>query len=184
MNSSPIPDIPAPTQGRYQVRLDFGPAGLRRLGAADVVVWVDSLPEAGALPEMEGIADTAAIILGGMTTRTAVAEWILQRQVRLGRRVTVSLVAAGFEGGFASHDLLAAGAIVDALGARGLDFTSPEAAVAAAAFDGLRGAVGHLFTASVVGQNVRAKLSPEPVRQAAAIDTQTEVVVLREGSES
>ncbi|UCR88536.1 2-phosphosulfolactate phosphatase [Mycetocola spongiae] len=184
MNQSSAPEISPPSQGRYQVRFDFGPEGLRRLGDVDILVWVDSLPEAGSIPALDGLGDHTAIILGSLNSRTAVAEWILGRQVALGRRLTVALVGAGFEGGFATHDFLAAGAIADALAERGIDFTSPEAAVAAAAFAGLRGATGHLFTASIVGQLVRNRLSAEPVKAASQIDTQTEVVVLREGAEA
>lgn len=180
MTDSSLPETFAPAQARYQVRFDFGSAGLRRLADADIIVWVDALPEAGSLPSLEEVAPTSAIILGALTTRSAVADWILRRQVDLGKRVSIALVAAGFEDGFASHDLLAAGAIIEALADRGIDFTSPEAAVAGAAYAGLRQASGHLFTASVVGQNVRRKLSLEPVKAAAQIDSQTEVVVLRE----
>ena len=39
---------------------------------------------------------------------------------------------------FAVEDLLAAGAVVDALASRGIDYASPEAAAACAAFTGLR----------------------------------------------
>lgn len=177
---SSLPETFAPAQARYQVRFDFGSAGLRRLADADIIVWVDALPEAGSLPSLDDVAPTSAIILGALTTRSAVADWILRRQVELGRRLSIALVAAGFEDGFASHDLLAAGAIIEALADRGIDFTSPEAAVAGAAYAGLRQASGHLFTASVVGQNVRRKLSIEPVKAASQIDSQSEVVVLRE----
>ncbi len=180
VTDSSLPETFAPAQARYQVRFDFGSAGLRRLADADIIVWVDALPEAGSLPSLDEVAPTSAIILGALTTRSAVADWILRRQVDLGTRVSIALVAAGFEDGFASHDLLAAGAIIEALADRGIDFTSPEAAVAGAAYAGLRQASGHLFTASVVGQNVRRKLSLEPVKAAAQIDSQTEVVVLRE----
>ena len=55
---------------------------------------------------------------------------------------------------FAVEDQLGAGAIVDALGALGIDHTSPEAAAACEAFRGLRGAVRHLLTASGSGQEL------------------------------
>ena len=61
-------------------------------------------------------------------------------------------MAAGTDdGGFAVEDFLAAGAVIDALGDVGIDFVSPEAAVAGAAFAGLRNASLHLLSASVTG---------------------------------
>ncbi|WP_174238211.1 hypothetical protein [Clavibacter michiganensis] len=46
MTSSADAAHPDPsTQARYQVRLDGGVAGARRIAAgADVIVWVDALP--------------------------------------------------------------------------------------------------------------------------------------------
>ena len=64
----------------------------------------------------------------------------------------MAVVAAGAldDDGFRSavEDVLAAGAVVDALAASGIDFSSPEAAVACAAAVSLRGAQSHLLTAS------------------------------------
>ena len=55
---------------------------------------------------------------------------------------------------FAVEDHLVAGAVIASLGTLGIDATSPEAAVADAAYRGLEGAVGHLVTASVGGRSV------------------------------
>ena len=175
------PVFPPESQGKYQVRFDFGLAGLTRIGHADVVVWVDSLatgPGAQAL-DATLLPSEASIIAAGLVNRSAAAQWVLDHQVRVGRRVSISIVAAGRDGGFASNDLLAAGAVIDALVARGIDFTSPEAAVACAAFEGLKNAVGHLFTASVSGQERSAAGDAASVKAASAIDTRSDVDVLR-----
>ena len=118
------------------------------------------------------------VLAGSLRNRTAVAERILAMQEERGLRTVVAIVAAGERtssstGGvdadsgtadairFAIEDQLAAGAIVDALIGLGIDHTSPEAAVACAAFEGLRHAATHLIGASgsaveLVGEGFRA----------------------------
>ena len=85
---------------------------------------------------------------------------------------------AGAEGGdairFAIEDQLAAGAIVDALVGLGIDHTSPEAAVACAAFEGLRHATTHLIGASgsaveLVEQGFRADVRFASERDASRV---------------
>ena len=149
------------TQARYQVRLDGGVAGARRIaGGADVIVWVDALPSVPpptAARRDEVLATMPArpaVVSAGLADGPAVADWILALQTALGRRAYVAVVAAGTveaDGSWraCAEDQLAAGAVVDALAARGIDATSPEAAVACAAYQQLRPAVGHLATASV-----------------------------------
>ena len=72
----------------------------------------------------------------------------------------VAVVAAGSPvqapEGIPVEDHLLAGAVIDALGTVGIDATSPEAAVAAAGYQGLRGAVGHMLSASVGGRTLAA----------------------------
>jgi phosphosulfolactate phosphohydrolase-like enzyme len=178
--STTAPTITPETQAKYQVRFDFGPAGLARIGNADVIVWVDALASAPAASiDTASIPDQSAVIAAGLVNRSAAAQWIVDHQIALGRRVSISIVAAGRDGGFASQDFLAAGAVIDALVARGIDFTSPEAAVASAAFEGLRSAVGHLFTASVSGQEKAAAGDRDAVKASAAVDSSTDVEVLR-----
>jgi phosphosulfolactate phosphohydrolase-like enzyme len=100
----------------------------------------------------------------------------------------VSIIAAGEPRGggatrFAVEDLLGAGAIIDALGALGIDYTSPEAAAACAAFAGLRGAVAHLLTASATGRAaVAAGVRPADVAAAGRLDTVETVTILRPAS--
>ena len=97
----------------------------------------------------------------------------------MGDRAIVAVIAAGTDDGrFAVEDLLAAGAVVDALSTVGIDSTSPEAAAASAAYEGLRTATGHLLTASVTGQ----ELGAEAVAAAKAANAQPGVTVLREFS--
>ena len=92
-------------QAKYQLRFDWGFAGARAVASdADVVVWVDAVPPLAAPAEDQpsvatalaaSVAADAAIIEGGLTNATATARWILDEQVRLGRRAMVSIIAAG-----------------------------------------------------------------------------------------
>ncbi len=178
------PVLPPPAQAKYQVRFDVGVDGLARVGRADVVVWVDALGVAGDGVDVAAVDPGAAVLSATLRNRSAVARWILDHQVALGRRVSISVVTADGGDAFSSADLLAAGAVIDALSTLGIDFTSPEAAVACAAFVGLSGAVGHLFTASVAGQELVASgaATPAEVRQLAQVDADADVVVLRQTS--
>jgi 2-phosphosulfolactate phosphatase len=181
-------------QAKYQVRFDQGVEGVARIaGAADVLVWVDQVATdaagassaAGQAPsvpdEAIAAAPEAAVLMAGLHDAPAVAAWILADQERLGRRSYVALVAAGrADGGFAADDVLAAGALVDALIGHGIDDTSPEAAVAASAFAGLRRAVAHLATASIAGRDaIAAGVEPAALRRAAAPDPDAGVRVVR-----
>ena len=159
-------------QAQYQVRFDWGLAGALVIGeTADVVVWVDQL----------GFAETDlpahGVVLGSVENRRALADWAIARQGDLGDRFTVAVVAAGEarpDGSlrFAVEDLLGAGAVIDALADIGIDYCSPEAAAAAAAYTGLRNATSHLIASSASGQALgRPTLQLEPVQ---------EIVVLRE----
>ena len=178
MSNSTAPSAPPvvqpAAQAKYQVRLDAGTAGLDRVADVDLLIWVDAL----ALADADTALDTpaATVVAANLTNRSAVAAWALEHQVRLGRRVSIAVVA----GGTGAADSLAAGAMIDALVVRGIDFTSPEAAVACAAFDSLRNAVGHLFTASVDGQTLIAAGARARVVAAARVDSTTEVAILRD----
>ncbi|MDO4065206.1 2-phosphosulfolactate phosphatase [Clavibacter michiganensis] len=169
MTSSADAAHPDPsTQARYQVRLDGGVAGARRIAAgADVIVWVDALPSVPpptAARRDEVLATMPArpaVVSAGLADAPAVADWILALQTALGRRAYVAVVAAGTveaDGSWraCAEDQLAAGAVVDALAALGIDATSPEAAVACAAYQQRRPAVGHLVTASVSARRLDA----------------------------
>lgn len=174
------------SQGKYQVRFDQGDAGLARIaGGVDLVVWVDALADASAaaraLPSSV-VPDSAAIVVAGLTDAPAVAAWILAEQERLGRRAYIAIVAANDGASFAVPDVLAAGAVVDALMALGIDDTSPEAAVVSAAFGGLKRAVRHLTAASVQGRQALADgVSAERLHELAAFGSSDDVRVLRAG---
>jgi 2-phosphosulfolactate phosphatase len=71
--------------------------------------------------------------------------------------------------------------VIDALGALGLDHTSPEAAAACEAFRGLRGAARHLLTASGSGQELVERGARDEVLAAAEVDASASVPVLRGG---
>ncbi len=135
-------------QDAYQVRFDWGRAGEAAISeGADAVIWVDQL----------GGADDARTL----EQADEVADWALAKQEELGGRFRIAVVAAGaerVEGGirFAVEDLLAAGAIIEAIAQRGIDHQSPEAAAAAAAYVGLRTATRHLISASVSSRELRA----------------------------
>lgn len=170
-------------QHRYQVRFDVGLDGARRIGAsAHLLVWCDGLASepvpTDALPPHLEVIDARCGAAG------AIAQRLLQLQAARGERTMVAVVAAGAPvvapEGIPVEDHLLAGAIVDALGAVGIDATSPEAAVAAAGYQGLRGAVAHMLSASVGGRKLAAGEGQAAVSEARARWESTELIVLRE----
>lgn len=146
--------VPAPrSQTSYQVRFEWGASGAAAVAIdADVVAWVD---EIGTEPVPSGARVT------DLAEATEFAQWCLTRQEELGGRFRIAVVAAGAtqpDGSlrFAVEDLLAAGAVIDAIAELGIDHQSPEAAVAAAAYTGLRNATRHLVNASVSAREAQA----------------------------
>lgn len=158
------------------MRFDWGPAGLSAIAeGAGVIIVVQGIADGhqiSAAVESLGreVADTtiadaarasgARVFAASLRNRAAVAQHVLQHQVQRGERVRVALVAEttpdAVGSGFAVDTLFAAGAVIDALAAVGIDYSSPEAAAASAAFTGLERAVGHLYTASTAGQRLIA----------------------------
>lgn len=140
------------TQSIYQVRFDWGSAGAAAItDGADAVVWVDQLPATERV-----VPEFAPVVGGRIQNCAAVADWVLARQGERGDRFTVAVVAAGEERldgsiRFAMEDLLGAGAVIDALAAVGIDYCSPEAAAACAAYTSLKRAAAHLISASESG---------------------------------
>ncbi|GAA0491162.1 2-phosphosulfolactate phosphatase [Microbacterium aurantiacum] len=198
-------------QHRYQVRFDWGVAGLSRLAPADLVVVVDVLGagtaasdalEAGSplahaaldqrFPDAAAVVRAAVdagsgVLLGSLRTARAVAEAVAAVQRARGERTSVSLIAVGEAtpaGGirFAVEDELGAGAIIDALAAFGIDHTSPEAAAACAAFQGLRPAVRHLLTAAGSGQQLIADGARDDAIAAAMVDAASAAPRLIDGT--
>lgn len=137
------------TQSSYQVRFDWGAEGARAVASGvHAIVWVDELG-AEQVPDVD-----VEVVAGALRHADAVARWSLERQSELGGRFVIAVVAAGArqpDGSlrFAVEDLLAAGAVIDAIAGLGIDHQSPEAAAAASAYSGLRNATRHLVTASV-----------------------------------
>lgn len=193
--SETTPAAAPAAQAKYQVRFDQGVDGVRRIGeGVHVVVWVDqttdaaSRPGAAGTPVPQPVLDAApagaAVLAANLRDAAAAAAWILVEQERLGRRAYLAVVAAGrADGGFAADDVLAAGAVIDALIELGIDDTSPEAAVASAAFAGLRRAVAHLATASAGGRGaIAAGVDAADLRREAARDDRAPVRVQRGGA--
>jgi 2-phosphosulfolactate phosphatase len=127
------------------------------------------------------------VIAATLRNRAAVARWILAYQTQQGSRVRVAVVAAGesrTDGTtrFSVEDLLTAGAVIDALATVGVDYCSPEAAAACAAYTGLSRATGHLMTASVSGQQLIGDGQRADVELASELDVSDIVPVLRDGA--
>ena len=194
-------------QARYQVRLDWSVSGARRiLPGAHVAVLVDALlytthvvaaaeggedsPAAGVVAAMldaEASERGLVVLAASLRNRAAVADRVLALQEERGERMIVAVLAAGEPADDgrgirpAVEDQLTAGAVVDALVALGIDHTSPEAAVASAAYEGLRHAAVHLIGASVSGLELVAAGRKAEVRQATERDVTRVVPELREG---
>ncbi|TAJ47815.1 MAG: hypothetical protein EPO52_06295 [Herbiconiux sp.] len=160
------------SQSRYQVRLHVGvPAAEvpELAGTAHLVLVADALDDGdmAAIPPLED----ATVRVVGFRTRERAAADVLEVQARRGDRAIVSIVTlAGPSRAFNVEDFLVAGAVVDALAARGIDFSSPEAAAACAAFTSLHRAVGHLVTASATGAEWAARGRTAEMVEACRID--------------
>ena len=133
-------------------------------------------------------ASGVVVLAASLRNRAAVADHILALQERRGARTTVAIVAVGepesADGGarFTVEDQLTAGAVVDALVALGIDHISPEAAVATAAFEGLRHAIVHLVGASGSGVALTAAGHRAEARLATERDVTTLVPEWRDGA--
>ncbi len=100
--------------------------------------------------------------------------------MELGDRAVVAVVAAGGpDGRFAVEDLLAAGAVIDAIAEAGIDYISPEAAAAVGAFTGLRNATAHVLSASVTGQELIAEHGRDIIAEARERNEEPAFEVLR-----
>jgi len=152
-------------QGSYQVRFDWGAAGATAIAeGAHLVVWVDQLAAAdgstGPMPVLGGTPGGVELMPVTLDDAADVAAAALRRQNELGGRCVVAVVAAGAVRAdgtlrFAVEDLLAAGAVIEAIAAVGIDHQSPEAAAAASAYSGLKNATRHLISASASSREAR-----------------------------
>ncbi|SDY46432.1 2-phosphosulfolactate phosphatase [Herbiconiux ginsengi] len=178
--------VPVLSQSRYQVRLHVGvrtsdPVAVAALVAdAHVVVVADALREGEGDTNLLTEGRDVLLLAGDFRMRTAVARAVLDEQTRRGDRAMVAIVTpARADGQFAVEDFLLAGAIVDALATLGIDYSSPEAAAACAAFTGLRGAVGHLVSASAAGQEWIGRGLAADVTAVTAIDSSDRIDSIR-----
>ncbi|MFF2633382.1 2-phosphosulfolactate phosphatase [Microbacterium sp. NPDC058021] len=141
----------------------------------------------GAALAARAAASGAVVLLGCLRNASAVADAVLAEQHRRGARTSIAVIAAGeLEGRepgarlrVAVEDDLGAGAVIDALAARGIDHSSPEAAAVCESLRGLRAAVRHLLTAAGSGQELIEQGRADDVRAAAVIDAVDAVPVLR-----
>lgn len=181
-------------QATYQVRLGWGRVALAELAASEIVVIVDVLDTdptdtdptgatrgAGAEGHetARGLAADAAalpqrptVFLGSLRNATATAQAVVDEQLARGGRTAINLVLVGDRGRFAVEDYLAAGAIGDALSARGLDHTAPDLAVATEGFRPLTRAVKHLISASAAGIELSLAGRRDEVKAASEYDVE------------
>lgn len=162
-------------QATYQVRLDWGIGALERLATAEIVVVVDALRADPVFADR--VAEQSAgdaVFIGSLRNATATAQAVLDEQVARGGRTAINLVLVGDDGRFAVEDYLAAGAIGDALSARGIDHTAPDVAVATEGFRPLGRAVKHLLSASASGLELAADGRRDEVIAAAQVDAEAE----------
>jgi 2-phosphosulfolactate phosphatase len=184
----------AQPQQQYQVRFDWGVAGFQALaGHSDVIILADALPPvrppAAPTGERQPAASTSLaahrVLAAGLRNRSAVAEWVLERQAEKGGRFSVAVIAVGEsrpDGSLrlAVEDLLAAGAVIDALSDLGIDHCSPEAAAASAGFVGLKRALRHLISGSESGQALGASGRQDLVHAAGVLDDSRDVTEIRD----
>lgn len=199
-------------QSTYQVRLDWGVEGVRRLAPADVYVVVDVIrfssntvakvadggsvavadspcPNGGAISRaLAELPGEPLILAGALRNAGAVARAIKAEQERRAARTSIAIIAGGErtpDGGlrFAVEDQLGAGAVIDALTPLGIDHSSPEAVAAAESFVALRRAVKHLLTSSGSGRELEGDAERlAQVHAAAKVDDLDVVPVLRDGA--
>jgi 2-phosphosulfolactate phosphatase len=189
----------APEDAREIARKTDAVLGARRgegsgLSLSPSSVTAESTSASGriVIPSINGsrlvaaLADQPALVVAGsLRNAAAIARWAVRQQGDKGDRFTVAVIAAGEVRAdetlrFALEDYLGAGAIIDALAEVGIDYCSPEAAGAAAAFTGLRNATGHLIGASATGRELTADGFRADIDLAIDIDASETVPVLRE----
>jgi len=157
--------LPAGDPGDYAAPTLAGAPAVHAAGDAHAAALAASLGARGI-----------DVLAASLRNRAAVADRILALQEQRGERMVVAVIAAGepfvADGAprFSIEDQLTAGAVIDALVALGLDHTSPEAAVACAAYEGLRNAVVHLIGASGSGLELTAAGRRAEVRLATERD--------------
>lgn len=182
-------------QSTYQVRLGWGSSALAQLEESGIVVIVDAIDEAGSSVEAgtdgrtdargsaeELVASAVAlphrptVYLASLRNATATAQAIFDEQLTRGGRTAIDIVLTGDAGAFAVEDYLVAGALGDALSARGLDHSAPDVAVAIEGFRALKRALKHLLSASAAGLALAAAGRRDEVRAAAELDADADPI--------
>lgn len=175
--------------GRGGPGISLSPSSITRESAASIApqtrVLIPSLN--GSRLSIAAAGFGVPVVAATLRNRSAVARWILELQKEQGTRVRVAIVAAGearADGSirFSVEDLLTAGGVIDALADVGIDYCSPEAAAACAAYTGLARATAHLMTASVSGQQLIEDDQRADVVLAAERDVSEAVPVLVDGA--
>ena len=134
-----------------------------------------------------GLADSPArVVAASLRNRSAVARYIHAVQEERQARTSGAIIAAGEQWPDGTlrvsvEDQLTAGAVVDALMELGIDHTSPEAAVAAAAYTGLGRAAHHLISATGSARELAADGRRADVAFATKADVTDLVPVLQDG---
>jgi hypothetical protein len=138
----------------YQVECVWGIEGLERYPfEIDVLVWVDVLEEnSELLSHIPSAQQDYVALIAGLHDSYAVADWIMNFQLEKQQRMHILMACAGAKD-HSIADQLAAGAIIERLAEHGIDAMSPQAAVANAAFIGLKNATNHLISAFMRSNN-------------------------------
>lgn len=162
--------------------LRFSSVVSERSAAGEELALADLAPRSlngAAVAAFAANQDHAPVVLiGSLRNASAIADAIVDLQNQRGARTSVAVIAAGeltsrdldAHVRFAVEDQLGAGAIIDALSTRGLDHTSPEAAVAGEAYRALAGAVRHLLGASGSGRELIMRDERAVTAAAASVD--------------
>ncbi len=203
--------MPSPfDQSTYQVRLDWGLAGLERLAVADVVVIVDVLQFSSRLADavadgteiepaeaaawstdavapalaVTAAAGGATVLVGGIRNASAVARAVQSIQERRQERTSVALIAAGERD--SSNDVRFA--VEDHLGAGAIIAAMTDLGIdhtspdAAVAAEGFRALRRALGHLVSASGSAREATDAEGVAAASRLDAESAVPVLRDRS--
>ena len=149
------------TQEQYQIRLALAAPGALR---ADLVVWADAF---GTSQPPCAVAHTVSL-----RNRARIARQIFAEQTLRNARTSVLVLVAPSSDStqLPAANLAVAGALIEALSDLGLDHTSPEAALALAAWVGIRPARKHLLGATSAARLLAQSGRPEVVAAALELD--------------
>jgi 2-phosphosulfolactate phosphatase len=82
-------------QSHYQIRFDWGADGATAVGGdADVIVWVDALPDEPDA-EIQRMPAGPTIIAADLASAPSAARWVIELRARLGKRIVTAELTAG-----------------------------------------------------------------------------------------